>query len=254
MSESRVLIYDIETAPAKGFVWEKYRTNVLKFDTDWYMLSFAWKWLGEKKTHVLALPDFDLYKKEPMNDRLLVEQLRDLFDQADVTVTHNGITFDGPKANSRMAVHGLTPPSPYQEVDTLKVARKMFGFASNSLKDLCQFLGLPDKGDPGSIETWVQCMNGNPRAWARMKKYNKQDVAILEQLYLRFLPWIPRHPHMGMLSDRPAACPRCGEGPLVARGWRIYAVSRRRKFRCGNCGGYCLGRKLERSNVEYVAL
>lgn len=254
MTEPRILIYDLETAPNLGYTWEKWDTNVVGFRNQWFILSFAYKWLGEKQTHVLALPDFPLYKKDPMNDRELAKALRELFDQADVTVTHNGITFDAPKAHTRMLVHGIDPPSHYQEVDTLRVARKRFAFTSNRLGDLCDLLGIPSKADPGGFKTWLGCMNGDERAWKRMKSYNARDVVVTEKLYLRFLPWMQTHPNLAALSDRPEACPRCrSTNGMIARGWRHTAATRSRLYQCVECRGYSRGRKTERTSNEYVA-
>ena len=55
---ARVLLYDIETVPNLAYVWGKWEQNVIRFESEWHMLCFAYKWLGEKKTHVVALPDF----------------------------------------------------------------------------------------------------------------------------------------------------------------------------------------------------
>lgn len=242
---AKVLIYDIENAPNLGYVWEKWQTNVLEFKDQWFLLSFAWKWLGERETHVLGLDDMPGYEPGSMDDRELVTRLRDLFDEADITVTHNGISFDNKKAQTRMIVHGIDPPSSYKEVDTLRTARKQFAFTSNRLGDLCQALGLPSKASTGGMSTWFGCMNGDPKSWAKMKKYNKQDVIILEKLYKRFIPWLTNYPHMGAFEGRPDNCPKCGKGPLVARGWRYAQVSRRRQFHCKSCGGYSMSRKRE---------
>lgn len=248
----RILVYDIETAPSLGWYYDRYREgNIIRGEADWYMLCFAWKWLGDKQTRVVSLPDFDMYKDEPHNDYGVVWALWHLFKEADVTVTHNGKNFDNKKANSRFLVHGFDPPPPRKEVDTLQTARRVFGFASNSLGDLCATLGLPAKGDPGKA-TWFGCMNGDMAAWKKMTRYCKQDVKILEQLYLRMRPWVQHHPSMSVLSDRPEACPRCLKGPLTARGWSGNNVTRRRKFQCQSCGGYSLGRNSETTDVRYV--
>ena len=250
----RILLYDLETAPNLGYVWEKWQTNVLEFKEDWYILSIAWKWIGDSRAHVLGLPDFDLYKTEPANDRELALKLRELFDEADIAVTHNGVSFDTPKAQSRMIVHGLTPPSPFKDVDTLKVARRNFSFVSNRLGDLCAFLGIPAKAETGGFKTWLGCMAGEAGAWTLMKRYNKRDVEILEQLYLRFRPWIPRHPNLAAHSDAPDGCPRCGStAGMQSRGWSVNTATKRHRFQCFACGGWCLGRVMYKTSNKYVA-
>lgn len=248
---ARVLVYDIETTPNLGWVWGKYKQNVIAFEEPWYMLSFAYKWLGQKQTYVVSLPDFPLYAKDPRNDIEVVKALHELFSLADLTVTHNGKSFDNKKANARMAVHQLAPPPAYKEIDTLLVARRQFAFTSNRLGDLCRTLGLPHKEDPGGFKTWEGCMNGSPKAWATMRKYNKQDVVILEQLYLRLRPWMSNHPNLNIYGDRPDSCPRCGSEDLMRRGWRIANVYRYPRYQCNGCGGYCRGRTVDNTRVNY---
>jgi hypothetical protein len=34
-------------------------------------------------------------------------------------------------------------------------------------------------------------MNGDDKAWREMKKYQVQDVVLLEELYQVLLPWLP---------------------------------------------------------------
>lgn len=248
---SRVLVYDIETSPNLGYVWGKYKQDVISFKDQWYILSFAYKWLGTKQVHCHALPDFQLYEEDPENDREVVKVLHDLFCQADVTVTHNGVAFDAKKANSRMMVHGMDPPPPRKEIDTLLVARRHFAFTSNRLGDLCQVLGLPSKAESGGFQTWKGCMNGDPKAWQRMKRYNKQDIPTLEALYLRLRPWMTNHPNLNIYGDRPESCPRCGNDELVADGYRVAGVTMRQRYKCKRCGGYSMGRNLHHTRIKY---
>ena len=39
----------------------------------------------------------------------------------------------------------MPPPSPYKTIDTLKIARKYFGFNSSKLDDLGRVLGAGEK-------------------------------------------------------------------------------------------------------------
>ena len=253
MPDPRVLFWDIESSPALGYVWQKYQTDVLSFETDWYLLSIAWSWLGEDKVSVKGLCDFDRYASEPENDIELAALAHRLFCEADIVVAHNGIAFDTRKAQARMIYHGFDPPTPFKEVDTLKIARRHFAFTSNRLGDVCNFLGIGTKLETGGFQTWHGCLKGDERAWAKMKKYNRNDVVILEKLYLKLLPWMVRHPNMASLADRPEACPKCGvEGTMQARGDYITALSRRKRFQCTGCGGWSSGRAIERTDTQYV--
>ena len=86
-----------------------------------------------------------------------------------------------------------------------------------------------------------------------MKKYNKHDVVILEQLYLKLRPWMSRHPNLATIAEVEKACPKCGntEG-MKPRGWSASSVSRRRVYQCVSCSGYSSGRVIERSEAQYV--
>jgi hypothetical protein len=252
VSEPRILLYDIETAPLTSYNWGIWKQNAIKVKEEWFILSVAWKWLGKKRVECVALPDFTLYDTEPHNDLYVVAQVAELLNAADVVVAHNGNHFDQPKVRARMAVHGLDPPTPFKEVDTLLQARKHFKFTSNRLDALCRELGIGAKRETGGFPTWEGCMNGDPRAWDMMKRYNRHDIGLLEQLYLRLLPWMSSLPNLAVLGDRPDSCPKCGGGPLQSRGWRYYQVARRRCFRCHACGGISYGRSLEKTDAKRV--
>jgi hypothetical protein len=253
--EPRILIWDIETAPVLGYTWGAYEQNILWKAHDWYLLTIAWKWLGEKKVHVLGLDDFKMYDDDPQDDYALASHAWDLFNEADIVVAHNGVAFDTKKAKARMIVQGFTPPSSVVEVDTLKLARENFNFTTNRLTDVCQDLGIGKKIDTGGIELWRSIVeDDDPKSWALMKKYNQHDVELLEELYLKLRPWAKRHPNLATIGDRPKACPKCGaEAGMVIRGYRHTAVSVRANYRCNACGGYSQGRKILKTETEFIA-
>lgn len=250
---ARTLIYDIETTPNLGWVWQKWETDVIEFQQEWYLLCFAYKWLDESETHVVSLRQFRKdYKADPTDDRRVAEALHTLFDEADVVVAHNGDRFDQPKSNARFLVHGFGPPSPYKSVDTLKVARTHFAFNSNKLNDLGKQLGLGVKAETGGFQTWLGCMNGEKAAWDRMEKYNEQDVLLLEKLYLKLRPWMPRHPNIPAIEGKPDACTVCTSTNLQARGKTHTARTWRQRYRCVDCGHWCSGVKIEKTEATTV--
>jgi hypothetical protein len=254
MSKPRVLIYDIETTPILGYTWGIWQQDVIKVKEDWQILSVAWKFLGDRGVQVVGQDDFPDYKPGVIDDRNVVEYLHGLFDQADIVIAHNGDSFDQKKARARMITLNMAPPSPYKELDTKKIAKRVGAFTSNRLGDLAKQFGVAQKGSPGGFETWEGCMAGNPRAWARMKKYNKQDIPPLEDIYKKLLPWINNHPSMAVLSDRPDACPKCGstEG-MLSRGLTAPTkTGRYRRYQCKSCWGWCQARKSEKLDIRYV--
>jgi len=254
MTSPRILLFDLETSPNLAYVWGKWQQDVVAFEEEWFVLSIAWKWLGQKTVHVKALPDFELYEADPHDDRSLIAFIHTLFAQADIAVAHNCDRFDQPKAQTRMFIHSMEPPAPFRSVDTLKVARKHFAFTSNRLDDLCQVLGIGKKRETGGFATWLGCLNGDEAAWRKMCRYNRHDVVLLEQLYLRLLPWMTTHPNRATIEDRPHACPRCGvEARMEARGWRSTQVSKRRQYQCGACKGWSAGRVITKTDTAYVS-
>lgn len=185
----RIAFLDIENAPNLAWVWDYYEQNVIDVNTEWQLLSFSVRWEGESKVHTYALPDFKGYAKDKMNDRALAWELWKVFDEADVIIAHNGDRHDIRKAHARFIAHGFGPTSPFRTIDTLKIARRHFKFNSNKLSYIAKFLGLGSKVQHTGWELWSKCISGDPAAWSLMRKYNAQDVVLLEKVYRKLLPW-----------------------------------------------------------------
>lgn len=237
----KILLLDEETSPHLGWVWGKYEQNVIKNVQDSQILSFAWKWLGEKQVYCMAQCDYPDYKKGKLNDKRLVKDLWDILDKADAVVAHNGKRFDEKVANARFILHGLTPPSKYQSVDTRQIAKQTGMFPSNKLDDLAQYFGAGKKMATGGFELWEKCMAGDKSAWSHMKEYNKHDVRILEPVYLRLLPWIKNHSNRNVYDETTNNCCHCGSDKVVKRGYHYTKTGKRQAYRCGNCGGWSSG-------------
>jgi hypothetical protein len=229
----RVLVYDIETGPNLGYVWQKYQTDVIAFKEDWELLSFAFKWLGDKKTIA--------YGRNHYTEEELTLMLYNLFNEADVVIAHNGDNFDQRMANVKFIQYGLTPPAPYKSIDTKKIAKRYFRFTSNKLDDLGKFLGLGRKVQTGGFELWLGCMEGDKASWSKMLRYNKQDVQLLESIYMRLRPWAESHPPMGLMDGQPDACEVCGYADLERRGYRYTQKRKYARLCCKKCGHWQKG-------------
>lgn len=248
-NKARILIYDIETSPLLGFSWQKWQTDLIKVERESYLLSFAWKWYGERKVNCLALPDFDLYSKDPYNDRDLCQFLWNLFDEADITVGHNSIKFDHKKAASRFIYHGFQPHSPVRMIDTLRIARSQFKFNCNKLDSLCKHLDIGSKVKHTGSDLWFDCMSGCPKAWGLMKKYNKMDITLTEQLYERIRPYSEDTVHVGLFEENPLGkCPCCGSSELIRRGYKVASTRVYRQYVCKNCGRWSRSVMSEKEN------
>ena len=78
---AKILVWDIETSPLLSYTWGLWDQNVIRVKEEWSLLSVAWKYLGESKTHVLALCDLPGYKKGVVDDYQLVKALHDLMSR-----------------------------------------------------------------------------------------------------------------------------------------------------------------------------
>jgi len=215
----------------KAFVWGKYEQDVIAYIQEGYILSWSAKWLGGKQI-TKGLCD---YPHKLGDDKALVKELHDLINQADIVIAHNGDRFDIKKMNTRFILHGLNPPEPYKTVDTLKIARKHFAFNSNKLDDLGAFLGVGRKIKHPGFDLWLGCEAEDPKAWALMKKYNKQDVLLLERIYLKLRPWIQNHPDTTL---NPTGCRNCGSTKFQKRGFGITRGKVHQRYQCNSCGAW----------------
>lgn len=243
----KILLYDIETVPNIVSSWTTSGKNwrAIEVVEEWYMLCFAYKWLGQKKIHTVALPDFKGYPKNKQNDKNILEVLWKLLDEAEIVIAQNGDAFDQKKSNARFIAHGMKPPSPYKTIDTLKVARRYFKFNSNKLDDLGNYLGVGRKVNTGGFSLWKGCMEGDEKSWRLMRNYNKQDVQLLEDVYLKLRPWMTNHPNRTLLDNKTKACPNCSSEKLQKRGFATTRVSKYQRWCCQDCGAWSRSRTSE---------
>jgi len=247
----KILLFDIETAPNLAYVWEKYEQDVIAFEKERYMLSFAYMWLDDEKLQVRALPDYKLYKKDKTDDFALASELWRLFDEADVIVAHNGNRFDIKMTNAAFLRHGMKPPSPYKTVDTLLVARNKFKLNSNKLDDLGELLGLGRKVEHGGFKLWLGCLSGDKKSWKLMKDYNGQDVKLLEKVYLKLRPWMTNHPNLNLLKGV-SCCPTCQSNKIHSRGFGYTKTTKYNRYQCQSCGGWFRGKNEPKELDEVI--
>lgn len=232
----KVLLFDIETAPIKAYVWNLWRTNVHneQIIDEWFCLAWSAKWLYSKDIMGDVLTPEEAKGED---DKRIMTSLWKLIDKADIVVTHNGNKFDIPRINARFIINGLAPTKPYFSVDTCQIAKKQFGFSSNKLDALAGYFNIPHKLET-SFELWKKCLDGDKQSLTYMLKYNKMDVAILEEVYLKLRPWIKNHPNMGNLLNSKMACANCGSKDLKLIPDKYYytSVGKYKLYKCNSCG------------------
>ena len=88
---------------------------------------------------------FTSVKKANQRLERLNETLEKFISEANVVIAHNGVRFDTKKVRARMLVHGMLPPTPFKQVDTLQIARSEFGFTSKAKSSMSSSIcdGLP---------------------------------------------------------------------------------------------------------------
>lgn len=235
----KVLVFDIETSPLQAFIWQTQTWNANisedKVISEWFMLTWAAKWLFDDKVMSDKLTSREV-KKE--SDFRIVKGLWKLLDEADIVIAHNGDRFDVPNMNTRFLVNGLSPTSPYQSIDTVRVARKQFGFTHNNLNALAKVFGFREKIDT-DFDLWRRCLNGDEQALKYMEEYNIHDVELLEEVYLKLRPWIKSHPNLALYveSDN-MICPNCGSDHLKQEGHYFTMVGKYDTYKCLDCGAF----------------
>jgi predicted RNA-binding Zn-ribbon protein involved in translation (DUF1610 family) len=205
------------------------------------MLCYAAKWYGDE-TVVFDSVHNSKTKK-------MLKGLHGLLTDADVVVHYNGNKFDMPTINKEFVLNSFSPPSPYKQIDLLRVVRSNFRFPSNKLDYVSQRLGLGEKVQHEGMSLWTKCMKGDSDAWERMQEYNIQDVVLLESLYNKLLPWIKTHPNRNLHSES-AVCPTCGSSAIQKRGQAISLSGSYQRYQCRDCGSWSQGVKSLRKSVE----
>jgi hypothetical protein len=239
MAEPKILIWDIETShniAAIFRLFEDYTSheNILQ---ERFVICAAWKWLGEEKVSAVSiLDDPKRYAKDPCDDRYVLEELHAVLSEADVIIAHNGDQYDIKFAEGRMLFHGLPALPPIPSIDTLKVAKSRLLLNSNKLDYLGRYLGLGKKIKT-SNDLWIGVLKGDRASIKEMVTYNKQDVILLEKVFLKLRPYCANHINRQLLGDGDG-CPRCGSAKVQRRGIHK-AISRTyQRFQCQACYGW----------------
>lgn len=232
----KILIWDIESAPILGYTWGLWDQNVIEVVRDWSLLTVSWTWYGSGVYNAKQLCDFKEYRAGDLDDKSLTLFAKNLLDECDYAVAHNGNAFDIKKINAKIAEHGYAPPSPYTAIDTLMIARRKMKMSSNKLDSLGQTLGLGRKLKHSGFDLWLGCMAGKRVAWKEMGEYAKQDVRLLEQIFERLLPWTTglNFQQFGLGT----ACTNCGSGSKFRHGHEYFktALTKTPAWQCIDCG------------------
>jgi len=235
MAKSKInrLFWDIETAPCKAYVWRSGWKITIPVDNIFQessIICICYKWEGSNKVESIEWDNGD--------DKELCKEFMEVAELADEMVAHNGNRFDMPAFKARCVYHGLEPNPIYKTVDTLTMARGKFRFNSNRL----DYLGKHLLGE-GKISTdfsmWIDILEDNcEKAMAKMVKYCKKDVALLERVYHKLSPYSNENTHVGVLNGLDAwTCPKCGSEDVKRNGMYVTSMGvRKSEMKCNCCG------------------
>ena len=251
----KILYYDIETSLMPVAVFQLAHQDWIDPSAileDRYIICGSWKFEGDKTIHsVSTLDDPKRYKKNPHDDTHVVKTLHKVLSQADVLIGHNSDNFDKRYIDTRILKLGLPALPPIASIDTYKIAKQKFMFASNKLNYLGEFLNLGKKihTTPG---LWMRVMQGDAVAVREMVAYNKQDVALLEKVFLKLRPHCANHVNRELFGGE--GCPRCGSTDTQSRGVHKAITKVYNRHQCQNCGGWFRTLKAEAGSTKYRVL
>jgi len=233
-----ILAFDVETKPATVYTWNLHQPiiGIDQIIDPGGMICFAAKWVGR--------PGIEFRSDHHDGHETMIQRIWQLLDQCDAVLYFNGDRFDKPVVQREFIERGMTPPSPYKTIDLYKTVRRQGRFISNKLAHIAPQLGLQGKLSHEGFSLWKKCLAGDEAAWAKMRRYNKRDVTLLEDAYQKLLPWITNHPSRAAQQGA-NICGKCGSHDFESRGYALLRTGSYRRYRCNQCGSWHRSTKRE---------
>ena len=119
--QPKILIFDIETAPLKSYVWRLWKQDISPLNgmlqSEWFMLTWSAKWLFDDK-----IMSGKLTSKEAINedDSRVTKEMWNLFNEADIVIAHNACV----QKDTLILMQDLT----WKKAEELKRGDKLVGF------------------------------------------------------------------------------------------------------------------------------
>lgn len=246
----KILIFDIETMASVAWTWAEnmYETGLIEIIKPGLVIGYSAEWLGTKEVKTKTWSDYQEYTpyktlgayiiSPPNDDKAIVRDIWELLNEANMVIVQNGQAFDLRYINSRFVYYGLAPLKPNQVVDTKKAFKKYLKLPSYSLDNISEYYGLGRKKEHEGWGLWKRVILGNTKAIRKMKQYNRHDVVLTKEIYLKIRPFIKEHPNMNLIMGTELRCRNCGSKDLMRQGKRYNLRGESQQFSCKECGAW----------------
>lgn len=242
-NEPKIVLWDLETLHDPKQIM---RSSTLFSIGNWpgrtlspdlgSIISFGYKILGQDKAECINVWDFDGFEKDINDDSAVVAMAYEVLRDADLIVTHNGRKYDIPYLNNRLMKNGFPSLHKIPDVDTKVVAKRIKPFSAK-LDELAFQFNLSRKMSHTGAKLWDDVRDLKPSAMKMMSDYCKQDVEVLEELYLMFRPLMKNSETANhAVRAEGLVCDNCGSHNLSKNGTRLLKSGRQQRYICGDCG------------------
>ena len=237
----KILVWDIETSHNIVASFSLYERRGLSIPHDNILrereiICASWSWLGESKV-------YSSVSERIRGDKIVVRTLHKVLSGADAVVHHYGDFFDIRYFNARALYHKFKPIPPIIQIDTKKIASSKFLFNSNRLDYLGRFLGVGKKIKTDN-DLWLSCLRGDPKAIARMVRYNREDVRLLKRVFAKLRPYVTAKVNHQLFGN-PDVCESCGSHHTQRRGYVRLRKWKYHRHACQSCGHWFRGDRVK---------
>lgn len=246
-----VYCWDIETLPAIAAVWgpkqDWIQEEAIIKGYEPSIVCASWMHPDWKRPKTITMMDYWPKCGSIYNDKQLVIDLSEELSKADMLLGQNSSRFDRKMLSTRLSHWDLPPMPPIPEHDVLTQSRKVFKRWSHKLDSRGKYLGLGGKKKI-SLDVWVAISSldfgGDKRdgisALKAMATYNRRDVVLLRDVYLKERSFYMGHPNMPILDGvEDLACNTCSSKNLQRRGFeRRKSGTVSWRYHCQDCGSW----------------
>jgi DNA polymerase elongation subunit (family B) len=241
VSKLRLIVFDEETSPQKGFffggIWE---TNIVG-EITWETIVMISYWDSTtKKVKNIAQWDFPDWRKGVWNDKSVVKHFRKILIDGnyDIIAGQNSDQFDIKLFNARLAFWGFDPLPDYKTFDTKKIAKSKIRLPSYSLDVMAKFFGLGGKYHHSGLDMWFGSRDGNKKDQKEMTKYCNIDILRTKDVLYKLLPFVKWTGDFVNKESITCPNPLCLSKHMIKNKRRIMRGGYKIQYQCQDCGSY----------------